>query len=51
MDRVMRGSLIDFLSVGVGSLRTGIFNVGDVAILTGLVFFIVTYRKGNRFAH
>ena len=31
----MRGSVIDFMNVGVGPLRTGIFNVADMAILLG----------------
>jgi signal peptidase II len=34
-DRIFRGSVIDFLNLGVGPLRTGIFNFADVAILTG----------------
>ena len=35
VDRVVDGSVVDFLNVGVGPLRTGIFNVADVAILAG----------------
>ncbi len=42
VDRVMRGSVIDFLNVGVGPLRTGIFNVADMAILLGVGIFLVT---------
>jgi signal peptidase II len=34
-DRMAHGSVIDFLNVGIGPLRTGIFNVADVAILVG----------------
>jgi signal peptidase II len=34
-DRVAHGSVVDFLNVGVGPLRTGIFNVADMAILAG----------------
>jgi signal peptidase II len=34
-DRVTRGSVIDFMSVGSGPLRTGIFNVADAAIMLG----------------
>ena len=34
-DRIARGSVIDFLNLGVGPLRTGIFNVADVAIMAG----------------
>ena len=35
-DRAVRGSVVDFVSVGVGPLRTGIFNVADVAIMVGV---------------
>ena len=38
-DRVMRGSVVDFLNVGVGPVRTGIFNVADVAIMLGVALF------------
>jgi signal peptidase II len=36
IDRVATGSVVDFLNVGIGPLRTGIFNVADVAILVGV---------------
>ena len=36
IDRVVRGSVIDFLNVGIGPLRTGVFNVADVAIMVGI---------------
>jgi signal peptidase II len=39
IDRAMRGSVVDFLNVGIGPLRTGIFNVADVAILLGVAIF------------
>lgn len=35
-DRMMRGSVTDFLNVGIGSVRTGIFNVADMAIMLGV---------------
>jgi signal peptidase II len=36
IDRVMNdGRVVDFLNLGIGSLRTGIFNVADVAIMLG----------------
>lgn len=40
-DRASGGAVVDFLNVGVGPLRTGIFNVADLAITAGvlLVFF------------
>jgi signal peptidase II len=38
-DRVVRGSVVDFLNVGIGGVRTGIFNVADVAIMAGVLLF------------
>jgi signal peptidase II len=35
-DRVLHGAVVDFLNVGLGSLRAGIFNVADMAIMTGI---------------
>jgi signal peptidase II len=34
-DRIVRGSVIDFVNVGIGPFRTGIFNIADVAIMLG----------------
>ena len=39
IDRVTQGRVVDFLNVGVGPLRTGIFNVADLAIMFGAVAF------------
>jgi signal peptidase II len=39
-DRIAQGSVIDFVNVGVGSLRTGIFNIADVAIMLGIILTI-----------
>ena len=35
LDRILRGSVVDFMSIGVGSLRTGIFNVADIGVALG----------------
>jgi len=35
----------DFMNVGISSLRTGIFNVADLCVTTGVVIFIFTYKK------
>lgn len=37
IDRLIRGSVVDFLNVGIGPVRTGIFNVADVAIMAGAI--------------
>jgi signal peptidase II len=44
-DRIFLGSVVDFIHIGVGSFRTGIFNVADVAILAGIAFFVVDLRR------
>lgn len=49
MDRITDGMVIDFMNVGVGSLRTGIFNVADVAIMLGAGLLMVEgYRTRGR---
>ena len=40
-DRALQGFVVDFLNVGVGSLRTGIFNVADMAILAGALLLVL----------
>jgi signal peptidase II len=41
IDRVVRGSVVDFLNIGIGPLRTGIFNFADVAIMVGFGLILV----------
>lgn len=40
IDRLLDGRVVDFLNLGVGPLRTGVFNVADVAIMTGLLLML-----------
>ncbi|MDP3716838.1 MAG: signal peptidase II [Acidobacteriota bacterium] len=40
VDRVAMGRVIDFLNVGIGPLRTGVFNVADMAIIAGVAILI-----------
>lgn len=40
VDRVALGRVIDFLKVGIGPLRTGVFNVADMAIIAGVAILI-----------
>jgi signal peptidase II len=47
-DRLLHGSVVDFLNVGVGSVRTGIFNVADVAILVGAAMVVWVDVKRSR---
>lgn len=39
-DRLTVGYVVDFVSMGFSGLRTGIFNVADVAITTGILLFL-----------
>jgi signal peptidase II len=44
VDRFLsQGRVTDFLNLGVGSIRTGIFNVADVALMVGLALFVLRY--------
>jgi signal peptidase II len=40
VDRLIRGTVVDFLNLGIGPVRTGIFNVADVAIMLGAAFVL-----------
>jgi signal peptidase II len=45
IDRVANdGRVIDFISLGIGGLHTGIFNVADVAITAGIVVTLLAGR-------
>lgn len=42
IDRVFNdGRVIDFLNLGIGTFRTGIFNVADIAITLGVFYLAV----------
>lgn len=47
IDRFARGKVVDFVSIGVGPLRTGIFNVADVAILAGAAIVVASELVGR----
>jgi signal peptidase II len=49
IDRVSHdGNVTDFLNVGVGSVRTGIFNFADMALMLGVTLLIVGDLFGTR---
>jgi len=50
IDRVVnKGVVIDFVSLGIGPLRTGIFNLADLAVMAGaLLLVFVTFTEGQR---
>ena len=47
LDRVAYGKVIDFMNVGIGPVRTGIFNVADMAI-TGGVLLVLLVASAER---
>ena len=48
-DRALReGAVVDFLNVGLGPLRTGIFNVADVGITTGTILLLAGAALARR---
>lgn len=50
-DRLLRGRVIDFLNVGIGPLRTGIFNLADVVLLLGLALILLGHRQKSSPTH
>jgi signal peptidase II len=47
IDRIRYGHVPDFLNVGIGSLRTGIFNVADMVILAGFFLLLVDQLRSH----
>jgi len=45
---VHNGYVVDFLNLGVGSLRTGIFNVADIAITAGTLLLLMSGSFNSR---
>ncbi len=46
-DRIVFGRVVDFMNRGLGGLRTGIFNVADVAITLGAFLVIFELTRGR----
>ena len=48
LDRLFnQGVVIDFVSFGIGGLRTGIMNLADIAIVAGIVIFMLASTPEN----
>jgi len=39
------GAVVDFMNMGLGPLRTGVFNVADLSILAGIGVLLIAGRK------
>jgi signal peptidase II len=51
IDRLIHdGAVVDFVSIGVGALRTGIFNVADAAITLGVLLLLIPWRRSSIFS-
>jgi len=40
IDRVFYGSVVDFIDIGIGSLRWPVFNVADIAVTGGMIILL-----------
>jgi signal peptidase II len=48
IDRVFHdGRVTDFVSLGLGPLRTGVFNFADVAVMAGMLWLLVASRSAT----
>jgi signal peptidase II len=48
-DRVMNdGRVVDFMNLGIGGLRTGVFNVADLAIVLGVALLVWQRREPRK---
>ncbi len=48
-DRLTENGLVtDFMNLGLGALRTGIFNVADLAIVAGVVLLVWPHGRSDR---
>lgn len=46
VDRLVNeGRVVDFMNMGLGQLRTGVFNVADLAIVAGVALLLVASGK------
>ncbi|KFE70716.1 signal peptidase II [Hyalangium minutum] len=47
-DRLVNdGRVVDFMVLGIGPVRTGVFNVADIAIVLGFGLLLLSTRRGN----
>ncbi len=47
IDRIAYGSVVDFMNIDIGGIRTGIFNFADLAVFCGLLLLLFTIYKGK----
>ena len=50
-DRILFGSVTDFLHINFGIFQTGIFNMADVSIMIGMAILLIGSQKQNLRSH
>jgi signal peptidase II len=49
IDRIrFEGAVTDFLNLGIGPLRTGIFNLADAILLCGVIALLIGWKRASR---
>jgi signal peptidase II len=49
IDRLFNnGAAIDFMNIGIGSIRTGVFNVADILVVAGAALFMLVSVREQR---
>ena len=48
VDRIARGVVIDFVTIGWAGLRTGVFNIADVALVIGVAMIVFFHHKDTK---
>ena len=47
-DRIVYGSVTDFLYINLGFFKTGIFNIADLSVTTGMILILIaSFKKGT----
>ena len=48
IDRIIRGSVIDFISLKLGNYNFPIFNIADTLIVVGVILLLLGAKGGNK---
>jgi signal peptidase II len=48
VDRIAYGKVFDFMNIGVGAVRTGIFNLADMAIMAGIPVILIGWLRAKQ---
>lgn len=48
IDRIIRGSVIDFISLKLGNYNFPIFNIADTLIVVGVILLLIGVKGGNK---